>query len=214
MKIDWTIKQRLYALSLTCVAFIIAVAVTGYIAVRDLSHAKDEIALNGSALKNQLRADMAHDALRGDVLAAQVFESFSSFFSRHAQILSSPVTPLQNFSNSALQGFQSNSAAATGLASASHAAAAMYVLIARFDINIVPPRGGGKKAASAIRRTRVERGTRPGCHCSGRCRLSKNGSRTATLKAVCGSNRFALDLNQKARGTGSREAAGRRASEV
>ena len=70
MKIDWTIKQRLYALSLTCVAFIIAVAVTGYIAVRDLSHAKDEIALNGSALKNQLRADMAHDALRGDVLAA------------------------------------------------------------------------------------------------------------------------------------------------
>jgi methyl-accepting chemotaxis protein len=70
MKFDWTIKQRLYALSLTCVAFIVMVAVTGYLAVKDLSHAKDEIALNGSALKDQLQADMAHDALRGDVLAS------------------------------------------------------------------------------------------------------------------------------------------------
>jgi len=70
MRFDWTIKQRLYALSLTCLAFIVVVAVTGYLAVKDLSHAKDEIALNGSALKDQLQADMAHDALRGDVLAS------------------------------------------------------------------------------------------------------------------------------------------------
>jgi methyl-accepting chemotaxis protein len=75
MKFDLTIKQRLFALSLGCIAFIVAVAVTGYIAVTDLNRAKDEIALNGSALKNQLEADMAHDALRGDVLAALLTSS-------------------------------------------------------------------------------------------------------------------------------------------
>jgi methyl-accepting chemotaxis protein len=74
-KFDLTIRQRLFALSLGCIAFIVAVAVTGYIAVVDLGQAKDEIAINGYALKHQLEADMAHDALRGDVLAALLASS-------------------------------------------------------------------------------------------------------------------------------------------
>jgi methyl-accepting chemotaxis protein len=70
MKVEFTIKQRLFALSFGCIAFVAAVAATGYFAVSDLTRAKDEIVLNGSALQHQLEADMAHDALRGDVLAA------------------------------------------------------------------------------------------------------------------------------------------------
>jgi hypothetical protein len=70
MKFNLTVKQRLFALSFGCIAFMAAVAATGYLAVSDLIRAKDEILLNGSALQHQLEADMAHDALRGDVLAA------------------------------------------------------------------------------------------------------------------------------------------------
>jgi methyl-accepting chemotaxis protein len=72
MKIDLSIRQRLLGFSTIGLAFIVVVGGLGYLAVTDLSDVKDAITVNGTALKNQLQADMAHDALRGDVLAAML----------------------------------------------------------------------------------------------------------------------------------------------
>lgn len=56
------------ALSLLGLGFVVGVGATGYLAAQRL--ASEVIAVSGSALKSQLQADMAHDALRADVLAA------------------------------------------------------------------------------------------------------------------------------------------------
>ena len=67
-KLNLTIQRKLFALSL--IGFVIAVGATGFFAARRLARAAEHIANGGSALKSQLQADQAHDALRSDVLAA------------------------------------------------------------------------------------------------------------------------------------------------
>ena len=67
-KLNLTIQSKLFALSL--IGFVIAVGATGFFAARRLARAAEHIANGGSALKSQLQADQAHDALHGDVLAA------------------------------------------------------------------------------------------------------------------------------------------------
>jgi methyl-accepting chemotaxis protein len=72
MKIKLSIQGRLFGFSAAGLAFILLVGGAGYLAMSKLSDVKDDITDNGLALRNQLQADMAHDAMRGDVLAAQV----------------------------------------------------------------------------------------------------------------------------------------------
>ena len=66
----FNIQNRLLALSLLGLGFVLAIGATGYAAAQRLAVAADAIAVSSSALKNQLQADMMHDALRADVLAA------------------------------------------------------------------------------------------------------------------------------------------------
>jgi methyl-accepting chemotaxis protein len=66
----FTIKLRLLASNLATIAFVLIVGHMGYLAVSELDAAMDAISINGSALKDQMAADQAHDALRADVLAA------------------------------------------------------------------------------------------------------------------------------------------------
>jgi len=68
----WTIKRRLLLSNLVTLVFVGLVGVVGYQAVAVLSRAMDAITINGSAMKDQLQADMMHDALRADVLAARL----------------------------------------------------------------------------------------------------------------------------------------------
>ncbi len=75
MKLNLSVKYKLLGLSLAGFLFIIVVGIIGYRSVALLDAAMDEISINGEALSSQLRADMAHDALRGDVLAAFVASS-------------------------------------------------------------------------------------------------------------------------------------------
>ena len=70
MKLKLTIQRKLFALSLIGLGFVIAVGATGFFAASRLARAAEHIANGGSALKSQLQADQAHDALRSDVLAA------------------------------------------------------------------------------------------------------------------------------------------------
>ena len=65
-----TIKLRLLLSSLATLVFVALVGWIGYVAVQSLDAAMDSITTNGAVIKAQLQADMAHDALRADVMSA------------------------------------------------------------------------------------------------------------------------------------------------
>jgi methyl-accepting chemotaxis protein len=67
-----TIKRRLLLSNLVTLAFVSLVGVVGYLAVHVLDVSMDAISTNSAAMKDQLQADQAHDALRADVLAARL----------------------------------------------------------------------------------------------------------------------------------------------
>jgi methyl-accepting chemotaxis protein len=67
---NFTIRKRLLLSTGTALAFLCTVGGFGYQAVQTLDGSMDAISANGSAMKDQLQADQAHDALRADVLAA------------------------------------------------------------------------------------------------------------------------------------------------
>jgi methyl-accepting chemotaxis protein len=67
-----TIKQRLLLMNLATLVFVSLVGLVGYYAVHVLDGSMDAISTNSSAMKDQLQADQAHDALRADVLAARL----------------------------------------------------------------------------------------------------------------------------------------------
>ncbi|MRX10713.1 HAMP domain-containing protein [Pseudoduganella sp. FT25W] len=67
-----TIKQRLLLINLLTLVFVGLVGGVGYYAVHVLDASMDAISTNSSAMKDQLQADQAHDALRADVLAARL----------------------------------------------------------------------------------------------------------------------------------------------
>ena len=65
-----TIKKRLLLSNCAALGFVVIVGIIGLQGTRALDLAMDAITLNGSTMKDQLQADQAHDALRGDVMAA------------------------------------------------------------------------------------------------------------------------------------------------
>jgi len=67
-----TIRHRLFLSNLAAVFLAAVVACIAYSAMLSLETAMNAITVNGNALKQQLQADMAHDALRADVLAALI----------------------------------------------------------------------------------------------------------------------------------------------
>ncbi|MHA4870431.1 methyl-accepting chemotaxis protein [Duganella sp. PWIR1] len=68
----FTIKQRLLLINLATLVFVSLVGLVGYYAVHVLDESMDAISTNSAAMKDQLQADQAHDALRADVLAARL----------------------------------------------------------------------------------------------------------------------------------------------
>jgi methyl-accepting chemotaxis protein len=72
MSIRLTIQGKLLVLGFVGLAFVGIVGATGYAAATRLAGAGERIVGDGAALKNQMSADQAHDALRADVLAAIV----------------------------------------------------------------------------------------------------------------------------------------------
>ncbi|QYF94204.1 MCP four helix bundle domain-containing protein [Massilia sp. PAMC28688] len=65
-----SIRKRLLLSNIATLLFVAICGFIGFHAVRALNGAMDDIASNGSAIKDQLQADMMHDAIRGDVLGA------------------------------------------------------------------------------------------------------------------------------------------------
>jgi methyl-accepting chemotaxis protein len=72
MALNLTIQRKLITFSLLALLFTSIAGGTGYWATILQDDATEEILLNSSAIKSQLRADMMHDALRSDVLAALI----------------------------------------------------------------------------------------------------------------------------------------------
>ena len=79
MAFQFNIQRKLLALSLLGVAFVFIVGAAGYVTADRLSSANQRIADVGAALKAQTDADMAHDALRGDVLATLLAGGYHAF---------------------------------------------------------------------------------------------------------------------------------------
>ncbi len=65
-----TIRTKLYGLSVAGLFFALAVAVAGYWGTSRVGQSLSDVFNTSSALRNHLEADMMHDALRADVLAA------------------------------------------------------------------------------------------------------------------------------------------------
>ena len=65
-----SIRKRLMLSNVATLLFVAACGLIGYQAVRSLGATMDGVRDNGTAIKNQLQADQAHDAIRADVLDA------------------------------------------------------------------------------------------------------------------------------------------------
>ena len=100
----FSIKQRLIFLNLGALVFVAIVGVIGYSAVGRLNVAMAGITSNGSAIKDQLQADQAHDALRADVLAAMLADGADSEkqaaadAAEHAALLDKLLTSMETHS--------------------------------------------------------------------------------------------------------------------
>ena len=70
MNLNMTINKKLTLIGLLSIALILAVGLTGYVAISKLTEANQASARYTDALRKQLESDMMHDALRADVLAA------------------------------------------------------------------------------------------------------------------------------------------------
>ncbi len=68
--LNGSIRRQLLAANLTGLFFVLLVGAVGYVAASRLVSQNERLAVSGSALRLQMQADMMHDALRADVLAA------------------------------------------------------------------------------------------------------------------------------------------------
>ncbi|MFN8588873.1 MAG: methyl-accepting chemotaxis protein [Burkholderiaceae bacterium] len=69
---NWTIRRKLVSLGVAGILVAVVLGITGVAGFRMLGSAIHEINVTGHALSNHDDADMMHDALRGDVLAAML----------------------------------------------------------------------------------------------------------------------------------------------
>ncbi len=65
-----TVKQKIWGYGLLGLAFTMAIAAAGYWGQQQMRDAMSDVMVSSAAQKNQMQADMMHDALRADVLAA------------------------------------------------------------------------------------------------------------------------------------------------
>jgi methyl-accepting chemotaxis protein len=91
MKIQFSIRTKLYALSILGLFLAVAVGVSGYWGVDQVQKGSEEINVTNAALRNHLEAGMMRDALRADLMAA--------FMARDAKAKDDVVNSLQDHSN-------------------------------------------------------------------------------------------------------------------
>ncbi|HEY0822243.1 MAG TPA: methyl-accepting chemotaxis protein [Ramlibacter sp.] len=70
MNFQWTIGRKLVGLSLVALAFLAIVGGTGYLAAGQLTTTSEHLLDAQEAIRLQMDADMAHDAVRADVFGA------------------------------------------------------------------------------------------------------------------------------------------------
>src|SRR4051794_5082915 len=66
---QWTIKKKLFALTLAGLAFVISVSVTGYWGITTVESASANVAATGTAIRNHIEAGVYNDLTRTDLSA-------------------------------------------------------------------------------------------------------------------------------------------------
>jgi len=74
----FSIKNRLIALSAAGIMIAVIIGVVAELSLDAVGDHTADIAVNGEAMRNQMEADMMHDALRGDVMAAELADDAAS----------------------------------------------------------------------------------------------------------------------------------------
>jgi methyl-accepting chemotaxis protein len=85
MNITMTVGKKLAALGLLGAVLVATVGFGGFWGITSIDRAMDDIVVNSQALRGHLEADMMHDALRADVLAALLAAQRSDALA-HAQV--------------------------------------------------------------------------------------------------------------------------------
>ena len=67
-----TIKHKIFGFGLLSLAFATVIAVAGYWGQQQMSHAMTDVMTSSTAQKNLMQADMMHEAVQSDVLAAML----------------------------------------------------------------------------------------------------------------------------------------------
>lgn len=115
MTFQWTISRKLAGLVALALAFIVAVAATGLLAAAQLTRANERMLQDGVALRHQMRADQAHDALRANVLAAielgmrhdpQRQKAIRDELAQHAERVRTALQELERMQRAAVQAVQ------------------------------------------------------------------------------------------------------------
>jgi len=66
-KMQWTIKQRLFSLTISGLMFVAAVSATGYWGIKSVERATTQVAASGTAIRNHVEAGVFNDLTRDDV---------------------------------------------------------------------------------------------------------------------------------------------------
>jgi methyl-accepting chemotaxis protein len=66
-KMQWTIKQRLFCLTITGLMFVAAVSATGYWGIKSVEATTAQLAASGTAIRNHIEAGVFNDLTRDDI---------------------------------------------------------------------------------------------------------------------------------------------------
>jgi methyl-accepting chemotaxis protein len=110
MKFNFSLRQKLFGLSALGALVTLGVGWTGYAGLTQVMTAADTLAVNSRAQRDQMRADMMHDAIRSDALAAlraiknrdaQAQQKIVSELEEHGKTFRNSLTELGRYTASA-----------------------------------------------------------------------------------------------------------------
>jgi methyl-accepting chemotaxis protein len=98
----WTIRRKLFGLTICALAFVAAVSVNGYWAISSVAKTTSEVAATGSAIRNHIEAGVYNDLTRADVSGAFTAkgddqQNKADDFAQHCKLLEDRIAKAREF---------------------------------------------------------------------------------------------------------------------